>query len=242
MCGIAGLFNVHTILPEAHGGLAVLSRMTGSMVHRGPDADGHWADDRGRCFLGHRRLSIIDTSDAGRQPMTNVDGRWVISFNGELYNFQELRSELEAEGMSFRGRTDTEVLLQSLVLRGLDALQKLDGMFAFAAFDRDSGELILARDAFGEKPLYYMDLPQGGLAFASELQALEVVPGFRGEVSVDAMAEVLMFQYIGAPRTIYQHVKKLEPGHWLVAKPGEPIRMGATTSFGPESTDSTLVQ
>jgi asparagine synthetase B (glutamine-hydrolysing) len=165
--------------------------------------------------------------------MASIDGRWVISFNGELYNFQELRSELEAEGMSFRGRTDTEVLLQSLVLWGLDALPKLDGMFAFAAFDRESGELILARDPFGEKPLYYMELAPGGLAFASELQALEQVPGFRGDVSVDAMAEVLMFQYIGAPRTIYQHVKKLPPGHWLVAKPGEPLRVGRYYEFRP---------
>ncbi len=165
--------------------------------------------------------------------MANVGGRWVIAFNGEIYNFQELRSELEAEGMAFRGRTDTEVLLQSLVLWGLDALPKLDGMFAFAAFDRDSGELILARDPFGEKPLYYMELPGGGLAFASELHALQCVPSFAPEVSLDAMAEVLMFQYIGAPRTIYKDVKKLEPGHWLVARQGEPTRLGRYYEFRP---------
>ena len=233
MCGIAGLFNTNALIPDAGQATVVLRRMTGSMVHRGPDADGHWADARGRCFLGHRRLSIIDTSDAGRQPMSGIDGRWVISFNGEIYNFQEIRPLLEREGITFRGRTDTEVLIESIALWGREALPRLDGMFAFAAFNQESGELILARDPFGEKPLYYMELPGGGLAFASELQALQCVPGFDPEVSVDAMAEVLMFQYIGAPRTIYRSVKKLPPGHWLTARAGEPLRIGRYFQFAP---------
>ena len=233
MCAIAGLFEPRAILPDIQVGLTVVSRMTGCMVHRGPDAEGHWVDPRGRCLLGHRRLSIIDTTDAGRQPMQGLDGRWVVSFDGELYNFQELRPLLEQEGVVLRGRTDTEVLLESIALWGLEALPKLDGMFAFAAFNQETGELVLARDPFGEKPLYYMELPGGGIAFASELQALQHVPGFDTEVSVDAMAEVLMFQYIGAPRAIYRSVKKLPPGHWLAVRAGASPRIGRYFRFLP---------
>lgn len=184
-------------------------------------------------MLGHRRLSIIDTSAAGHQPMSSRDGKWVISFNGEIYNFRELQPTIEAQGVAFRGRTDTEVLLNAVSLWGLDALPKLDGMFAFAAFNKESGQLILARDPFGEKPLYYMELPGGGLAFASELHALQHVPGFDAEISLDAMAEVLMFQYIGAPRTIYRKVKKLPPGCWLSARPAEPLKIGRYFEFQP---------
>src|SRR5262249_19782499 len=137
-----------------------------------------------------RRLSIIDTSDAGRQPLKSDDGRWVITLNGEIYNFQELRPIIERAGGRIRGRTDTEILLQSIALWGVDALEKLDGMFAFAAYDTLTGELILARDAFGEKPIYLMDLNDGGLAFASELQALECLPDFEPNVDLDAMSEL----------------------------------------------------
>jgi asparagine synthase (glutamine-hydrolysing) len=201
--------------------------------HRGPDDEGVWHDTEGRCSLAHRRLSIIDTSAAGHQPMSDDQGRWVISFNGEIYNFQELRTRLEGRGVTFRGRTDTEVLLQAIALWGTDALIRLDGMFAFAAFDRQSGQLILARDAFGEKPLYYAELPDHGLVFASELQALEAVPGVDLEASVDAMAELLMFQYIGAPRTIYRQIRKLPPGHWLVSYPGQGCKVGRYFGFMP---------
>jgi asparagine synthase (glutamine-hydrolysing) len=165
--------------------------------------------------------------------MLSGAGQWVIAFNGELYNFLEVREQLEAKGVRFRGRTDTEVLLESIAFWGIEALAKLDGMFALAAFNRRSGELIVARDAFGEKPLYYLDLPGGGLAFASELQALEKLPNFDAEVSLDAMAEVLMFQYIGAPRTIYRAVKKLPPGHWMRLVPGQPPTIGRFFEFRP---------
>jgi asparagine synthase (glutamine-hydrolysing) len=227
MCGIAGFYNTGR---RADG---VLAAMLESMKHRGPDAEGAWTDPSGRCILGHRRLSIIDTSDAGRQPMTSSNGRWVISFNGEIYNFRELSSVVSAAGMPPRGRTDTEVLANAVALWGPDAMSRLDGMFAFAAFDTLSGRLILARDAFGEKPLYYTELSGGGLAFASELQALENVPSFDGEVSVDAIAELLMFQYIGAPRTIYRHVHKLPPGHSLVVDPDRPPRLERHFRFAP---------
>ncbi len=233
MCGIAGLYNASGILASTDEARRVLERMNGTMVHRGPDAQGLWSDPAARCFLAHRRLSIIDTSDAGRQPMLSGSERWVISFNGEIYNFQELRPELEAAGVQLRGRTDTEVLLESIALWGIGSLPKLDGMFAFAAFDRESGELLLARDPFGEKPLYYMELAGGGLAFSSELQALESLPWFDGEVSLDAIGELLMFQYIGAPRTIYRAVKKLEPGCWLRATPDGRMERGRFFEFEP---------
>ena len=185
--------------------------MIDTLVHRGPDADGLWCEANGRCVLGHRRLSIIETSDAGRQPFMSDDGRWVIVVNGEIYNFRELKPIVEREGGKVRGRTDTEILLKSLAFWGVRALEKFDGMFAFAAYDTHTGELLLARDAFGEKPLYLMDLPDGGVAFASELQALECMPGFDATVDLDAMSELLCFQYIGAPRSIYRNVKSSAP-------------------------------
>lgn len=231
MCGIAGLFEFSAVSPGEREN--IVRAMTDSIAHRGPDAHGTWHDPLGRCSLGHRRLSIIDTSDAGRQPMSDASGRWTISFNGEIYNFLELRAQLEAAGCRFRGRTDTEVLLNALSLWGVDALNRLDGMFALAAFDRASGQLVLARDAFGEKPLYYAELAGGGLAFASELQALEKVPGITLEVSRDAIGELLMFQYVGAPRTIYEGIRKLPPGHWLVTYPGQPRRIAQYFSFRP---------
>ncbi len=122
MCGIAGLFSAQRAVPEAGARDAVLRRMTHSIAHRGPDDEGIWHDSEGRCSLGHRRLSIIDTSAAGHQPMVDASERWVISYNGEIYNFEELRAQLQACGIAFRGRTDTEVLLQALALWGVDAL------------------------------------------------------------------------------------------------------------------------
>lgn len=232
MCGVAGLFRFKSAFASVAEARSVVESMTATIAHRGPDDAGLWADPEGRCVLGHRRLSIIDTSEAGHQPMTDAAGRWTISFNGELYNFQELRTPV-GECVHLKGRTDTEVLLGALSTWGTDALPKFDGMFAFAAFDRESGSLLLARDPFGEKPLYTMDLPDGGIAFASELQALERVPGFDGRVSIDAVAELLSFQYIGAPRSIYENVRKLPPGHWLRANADGRRETGRYFAFRP---------
>lgn len=218
MCGIAGLYSFQGHIQYLEGQMHLVQQMTDRIRHRGPDADGVWVDDQGRCALGHRRLSIIDTSDAGRQPMHWNNGEWSISFNGEIYNFNELKSELQTQGVVFHGRTDTEVLLAGLAIWGDKVFQRLDGMFAFAAFHHPSGEMILARDPFGEKPLYYFQTATGGLAFASELQCLEIVPGFSAEICPDALSELLMFQYIGAPRTIYRQVHKLPPGHFMRVK------------------------
>ncbi len=233
MCGIAGIVRSGKGFLQPPEAAALVETMTSSIAHRGPDASGVWSDPAERCVLGHRRLSIIDTSPAGRQPMPNGDGRWMITFNGELYNFQEIRPALEAAGIRLRGRTDTEVLIDSIALWGDDAFARFDGMFAFGAFDTLSGELLLARDPFGEKPIYYMELPGGDFAFASELQALEKLPGFDGTVDIDAIAEVLSFQYIGAPRSIYRSVKKLPPGHWLRRDASGKITIGRYYQFKP---------
>ena len=200
----------------------VLSAMATSIAHRGPDAAGEWHDAHGRALLAHRRLSIIDLSDAANQPMLSADARWVITFNGEIYNFEDIRAELRGLGINCRGRSDTEVLVEALAQWGPEAIAKEDGMFAFAAFNQETGELFMARDPFGEKPLYYAELKAEGIAFASELQALEHVPGCDLEVSIDSVSELLAFQYIGAPRTIYRSIRKLAPGHWLRASAGKP--------------------
>jgi asparagine synthase (glutamine-hydrolysing) len=232
MCGIAGVVRWRREALANENITDVVCRMASSMSHRGPDADGVWTDTLDRCVLGHRRLSIIDTSDAGRQPMEAGNGRWLITFNGEIYNFVEIKSVLETKGVRFRGRTDTEVLIEGIGQWGVEVLPKLDGMFAFGAFDTVTGELLLARDPFGEKPLYYMEL-DGGLAFASELQALEQMPGFDNTISIDAMAEVLTFQYVGAPRTIYRNVKKLPPATWLRVGANGRVETGRYFEFRP---------
>ncbi len=215
MCGIAGIFHGRGVCGDAAREVAVVERMTTLLAHRGPDASGIWQDAMGRCTLGHRRLSIIDLTEAGAQPMYRESTPWVLSFNGEIYNASELRRELEALGRCFRGHADTEVLLEAIDVWGLAALPRLDGMFAFAAFNQRTGEMILARDPFGEKPLYYSDAGSGGIAFASELTAIESLPWFRRVVPRERMAEMLMFQYVGAPRTIYRDASKLPPGHFM---------------------------
>jgi asparagine synthase (glutamine-hydrolysing) len=215
MCGITGLWQGENRRLSRDRIVRLVNAMNDSISHRGPDSDGVWAEAGGRCALGQRRLSVIDTSEAGRQPFASTNGRWWITYNGELYNFQDLRRDLYAAGVRFRGRTDTEVVLEAVALWGVEALNRFDGMFAFAVYDIETRTLLLARDPFGEKPLYYTALPGGGLAFASELHALELLPSVDLTVDVEAVSELLCFQYIGAPRSIYSSIKKLPPGHWL---------------------------
>lgn len=236
MCGIAGIFASSKASMRRDAAAKAVKEMTLSIQHRGPDGHGLWSDEKGRCVLGHRRLSIIDTSDAGLQPMSGSDERWVITFNGEIYNYRELKPLLQARGVQFKGRTDTEVLLEAIASWGVAALPRLDGMFAFAAFDTVTGKILLARDAYGEKPLYYTTLANGAFAFASELQALELLPGFDPTASLDAMAEVLSFQYIGAPRSIYESVRKLEPGSWMEIDADGTMREGRFYRFQPQAT------
>ena len=238
MCGIAGLISFNRDLPkdEMKG---MVKRMADAMVHRGPDDSGVWIDPSGYCALSHRRLSIIDTSSAGHQPMESLDSRYCITYNGEIYNFKELSPEIEASGYAFRSKTDTEVLIEAIRLWGTGAFLKLDGMYAFGIFDSHKREVVLGRDPFGEKPLYYFSTPKY-FAFASELQALQQLPFFDDSVGVDRIAEYLSFQYIGAPRTLYSNVKKLPPGHYLRLSPDGNQRVNRYFEFRPGEGELTI--
>jgi asparagine synthase (glutamine-hydrolysing) len=221
MCGIAGFW---TPARDGRDGAAILQGMTDAIRHRGPDADGHWWDEAAGIFLGHRRLSIIDLSPAGAQPMVSASGRYVISFNGEIYNFQDLRAELESAGARFRGHSDTEVLLAAFEQWGvLGGIQKCAGMFAFALWDRRDRALVLGRDRIGEKPLYF-GWSRGSLLFASELKALRQHPDWRGEIDRGAIASYLRHNYIPAPFSIYAGVRKVMPGTVAVIEADGRVR------------------
>jgi asparagine synthase (glutamine-hydrolysing) len=220
MCGIAGLLDA-----AAPGGLGGLARaMAGRLVHRGPDGAGLWADEAAGIALGHRRLAIIDLSEAGHQPMLSSCGRMVLCYNGEVYNAPELRAELEARGRRFRGHSDSEVIVEGAAEWGLAALlPRLIGMFAFALWDREARRLTLVRDRFGIKPLYWSHAG-GRLTFGSELKALTSDPAFDRAIDPDAVAAFLRFSYVPAPRSIYRAARKLRPGHLLEITPGaEPL-------------------
>ena len=194
-----------------------LPRMTDAIAHRGPDDDGHWTDAQAGIALGHRRLAIVDLSPAGHQPMSSASGRWVIAFNGEIYNHLDLRGELEAAGSAppWRGHSDTETLLAAVEAWGVQrTLERSSGMFAFALWDRDERALWLARDRFGEKPLYY-GWNRGVFLFGSELKALRAFPGFDAPVDRQALALYLRHNAVPAPFSIHEGVRKLMPGHWL---------------------------
>jgi asparagine synthase (glutamine-hydrolysing) len=215
MCGIAGVLGQRLLAPE--GGLAA---MRDALAHRGPDACGLWSDPTVGVGLGHRRLSILDLSENGAQPMHSASGRFVTTYNGEIYNFADLRRELELAGHRFRGHCDTEVLLAACEQWGVHAaLERCEGMFAFALWDRQQARLHLARDRMGEKPLYYGWTPEG-LIFASELKALRACPGFRAELDREALALYLEYQYIPEPFSVYRNVRKLPPGCILSVTPG----------------------
>lgn len=207
MCGIAGIWSRHGIAPSS------IRLMSDNLIHRGPDNEGSWNDPDAGIALTHRRLSVIDPSPAGHQPMISPCGRYILSFNGEIYNHLALRAELEAEQpVAWRGRSDTETLLQWISRRGLrPALREAVGMFALALWDRRDRRLSLARDRIGEKPLYYGWAP-GTIAFASELKALRALPGFRFDVAPDALALYLRHNFVPAPRSIFRNIFKVEPG------------------------------
>ncbi len=208
MCGIAGILNFN----DEPVSLAVVRRMTDSIRHRGPDGEGQYCD--GPLGLGHRRLAILDLSPAGHQPMMSEDGRYVISYNGEIYNFLELRAELEAAGFQFRSRSDTEVLLVAWRAWGEKCLPRLNGMFAFAIWDRVERELVLVRDRYGIKPLYYGRFGHS-LIFGSEIKAILAVPEVRPEVDREALLEYFTFQNFFTPRTLFKGARLLSPGHLL---------------------------
>jgi asparagine synthase (glutamine-hydrolysing) len=214
MCGIAGFFR--TEAPDANEG--TLRRMGEAILHRGPDAGGEYLDDY--VGLAHRRLSIIDLSPQGNQPMFSADGRLVIVFNGEIYNFLELRKQLEQEGVVFCTKTDTEVILALYRKLGTACLTQLNGMFAFALWDTVEKTLFIARDRIGKKPLYYSHTGGDRLAFASEIKSLLQLPGMRREIEPTAIPDFLSYQYIPEPKTIYKNIYKLPPAHFMVLKAG----------------------
>jgi len=207
MCGLTGIIN----LDNAPISPVVLQKMTDAIAHRGPDGEGLWIE--GNVGIGHRRLAIIDLSLAGHQPMVSVDHRYLLSYNGEVYNFRELRSELEAKGYWFRSKTDSEVVLNALAEWGTKALDRFNGMFALALWDRKERKLLLARDRYGIKPLYVSQ--QGStFAFGSEQKAILAMPGFVRRMDKPALLEYLTFQNIFTDHTLLEDIQLLPAGHY----------------------------
>jgi asparagine synthase (glutamine-hydrolysing) len=219
MCGIAGALSMRGA-PRAPRDLATaVEAMAHTMRHRGPDDAGAWASDDGLVALAHRRLSIVDLSPRGRNPMFRDGRRLAITFNGEIYNFRELRPELEARGHRFETATDTEVILAAYDAWGLNAIDRFAGMFAFALWDAPRRRLWIARDRLGKKPLYYAH-HNGWLTFASELKGLLADPAFPREIDPTALQLYLRYGYVPAPLSIFRAARKLEPGHYLVCENG----------------------
>lgn len=250
MCGIAGLVSASAASP-ADELRSAGEAMTNALSHRGPDDHGLWVDASSGVALGHRRLSIVDLSQAGHQPMVSANGRFVLVYNGEVYNHQETRKELEALGVVFRGTSDTEVILEACAAWSVErTLPKLNGMFAFAVWDRAEGVLTLVRDRLGIKPLYWAKAGPLFL-FGSELKALRAKRGWSPKVRPDAVAAYMRHGYIPGPHTIYEGVQKLEPGTVLTFRARENAEpqlrrywdlrevadRGATSRNGPSSAE-----
>lgn len=218
MCGIAGFWRPGGVDASA---VSAITLMTDSIRHRGPDDSGSWIDAEAGLVFGQRRLAIIDLSAEGHQPMHSRDGRYVIVFNGEIYNFADLRARLDAEGATdgWRGHSDTEVLLAAIQHWGLpSALKAANGMFAFALWDRATRKLILARDRMGEKPLYFGWQGAGAdraFLFGSDLASLRAHPSFEGRINHDSVAMMTRYLYVPEPYSIYEGITKLTPGTWL---------------------------
>lgn len=237
MCGLTGVFDPNKQL-GADSLRNTVGQMTSAIAHRGPDGVGLWVDSQARVAFGHRRLSIIDLSEAGQQPMVSANGRWVIAYNGEMYNTAAIR-ELLGE-MKYRGHSDTEVLVEAFARWGVEVtISRINAMFAFAAWDTQENELWLARDRFGEKPLYY-GWHGNILLFGSELKALAAVEGFSPDIDRQALGMLVRKISIPAPSTIYRGIKKLTPGSVLRIRGGqdrpEPVRYWdpATVASGIE--------
>jgi asparagine synthase (glutamine-hydrolysing) len=214
MCGICG------VVGKADEQL--IQKMLASIAHRGPDDEGIYiaeSTNSERVGLGHRRLSIIDLSPAGHEPMSDAQGEIWLTYNGEIYNFKEIRKELEKRGHKFKSDSDAEVVIYAYREWGLNALAMLNGMFAFAIWDARNNSLLLARDRLGIKPVYYADTPSG-FAFASEIKAILEIPNFKREVDLESLNQFLSFLWTPDPDTLFSGVKKLPPGHFLVYQNG----------------------
>ena len=221
MCGITGFINLN----GAPASPVILQKMTDAIAHRGPDGEGQWVE--GNVGIGHRRLAIIDLSPAGHQPMISADHHYVLSYNGEIYNYRELRTDLEAEGICFRSNTDSEVVLYALAQWGIDALLKFNGMFALALWDRKEQTLLLARDRYGIKPLYYAT-HGNTFAFGSEQKAITAQPHFQRTLNKPALLEYFTFQNIFTDQTLLQDIHMLPAGYFAIRdckKPTASIRL-----------------
>jgi asparagine synthase (glutamine-hydrolysing) len=225
MCAIVGWLSSG---PYPRSG--TIEAMTDVLSHRGPDARGFLVE--GNVALGHRRLSVIDTSEAANQPMEDSTGRYVIVFNGEIYNFIELRSQLAQIGYSFKTRSDTEVILEAYKRWHTGCLERFNGMFAFALWDRQEQSLLLARDRIGEKPLFYSATDKG-LVFASEIRALLHHPAVKSEVDLPGLASFLTMNYVSSDRSLLAGICKLPPATFLVAKPGGVLKFQRYWSLAP---------
>lgn len=209
MCGITGIFNIdRKPVP-----LGILDKMTKIIAHRGPDGEGFWND--GYIGFGHRRLSIIDLSPAGHQPMMSSDGRYIITYNGEVYNFLQIRIELEKAGYRFHSNTDTEVIINSIAEWGVNAVSRFNGMFAFALWDLKEKKLILARDRYGIKPLYYF-FNGKTLIFGSEIKSILQHPDYKTVVSIEALNEYFSFQNIFTDLTLFENIKLMPSASYMV--------------------------
>lgn len=221
MCGITGFFDTSCQMSDQKMRY-VVQNMSQALTHRGPDDGGRWVDAQSGVALGHRRLAILDLSPEGHQPMNSANGRYMIAFNGEIYNFLELRHDLERLGHAFRGHSDTEVMLASFSEWGVEqSVQRFNGMFAFAVWDRQERLLHLGRDRLGEKPLYYGWSGQTFL-FGSELKALKAHPNFKAEINRDALTLFLRHSCVPTPYCIYQGIYKLPPGTILTCNGVDP--------------------
>ena len=219
MCGIAGMVDWRAAT-SADALRSIADAMIETVRHRGPDAGDVWVEAEGGVALGQRRLAIIDLSPGGAQPMHSADRRFVITFNGEIYNYRDIRRELQVAGHSMRSDSDTEVLLEACALWGVEAaIERAIGMFAFALWDRKTRSLTLARDRLGIKPLYYAASPER-ILFASQLKAFRPAPHWKPTIDEDAVVGYLRHAYIAQPRTIYREAEKLAPGHILTLRGG----------------------
>ncbi len=233
MCGIAGVWAAGGLAPEQ-----IVKEMTSTLHHRGPDSNDVWTSPNGCVGLGHARLAIVDLSWHGRQPMHSRSGRYVITFNGEIYNHLELRANL-GTSVSWRGHSDTETLLEAIDQLGLmKALEAAVGMFALALWDRKTDSLSLARDRMGEKPLYFGRGKQG-IAFASELKALRRCPGLDLSLDVDALKDFVRVGYVASPRSVFRGIKKLPPGNVLTFS--SPYDDGSTAAYWTLPTPNTQI-
>lgn len=231
MCGISGFYSKASSLSED-----IISKMSQALKHRGPDNSGVWINKNSGIYFGHQRLSILDLSDAGHQPMQSQSSRFIITYNGEIYNHLDIRKELERNNfkIEWKGNSDTETLLEAINFFGVEqTLSKIEGMFAFGLWDQKMNRLFLARDRLGEKPLYYGWQGVGDnkvFIFGSELKALKVHPEFRGNINRDAISLQLRHNCIPAPYSIYKDIYKLQPGHFLELKESDLKKKISTKS------------